>query len=191
MNRPTDIFENPGGRRGIRTPGTRNSYGSLANCWFQPLTHPSRVRYRIAKHCLSNAGAKLAIYFRPAKFIGIFFLKIFLFAVFSLIYLALSALFSTKSHHPPLSSQDHEATQTSSAARAREGLPKCAFCFITRLQNFLPEETHFLFSEQAQREAGEDERERAVTGVTRTTHCPKRLRQSFTAEISTRWLTMA
>lgn len=59
-------------------------YGSLANCWFQPLTHPSRVRYRIAKHCLSNAGAKLAIYFRPAKFIGIFFLKIFLFAVFSL-----------------------------------------------------------------------------------------------------------
>lgn len=84
MNRPTDIFENPGGRRGIRTPGTRNSYGSLANCWFQPLTHPSRVRYRIAKHCLSNAGAKLAIYFRPAKFIGIFFLKIFLFAVFSL-----------------------------------------------------------------------------------------------------------
>lgn len=159
MNRPTDIFENPGGRRGIRTPGTRNSYGSLANCWFQPLTHPSRVRYRIAKHCLSNAGAKLAIYFRPAKFIGIFFLKIFLFTVFSLIYLALSALFSTKSHHPPLSSQDHEATQTSSAARAREGLPKCAFCFITRLQNFLPEETHFLFSEQAQREAGEDERE--------------------------------
>ena len=78
MNRPTDIFENPGGRRGIRTPGTRNSYGSLANCWFQPLTHPSRVRYRIAKHCLSNAGAKLAIYFRPAKFIGIFFSKILL-----------------------------------------------------------------------------------------------------------------
>jgi len=59
------------------------------------------------------------------------------------------------------------------------------------LQNFLPEETHFLFSEQAQREAGEDERERAVTGVTRTTHCLRRLRQSFTAEISTRLLTMA
>jgi len=28
------------------------------------------------------------------------------------------------------------------------------------LQNFLPEETHFLFSEQAQRQADEDERER-------------------------------
>lgn len=156
MNRPTDIFENPGGRRGIRTPGTRNSYGSLANCWFQPLTHPSRVRYRIAKHCLSNAGAKLAIYFRPAKFIGIFFLKIFLFAVFSLLIFAFSVLFSSKSHHPPLSSQDHEATQTSSAAR---DCRSAHFCFITRLQNFLPEETHFLFSEQAQREADEDERE--------------------------------
>lgn len=191
MNRPTDIFENPGGRRGIRTPGTRNSYGSLANCWFQPLTHPSRVRYRIAKHCLSNAGAKLAIYFRPAKFIGIFFLKIFLFAVFSLFIWRFLRFSRPKATIHPLSSQDHEATQTSSAARAREGLPKCAFCFITRLQNFLSEETHFLFSEQAQREAGEDERERAVTGVTRTTHCPRRLRQSFTAEISTKWLTMA
>ena len=101
MNRPTDIFENPGGRRGIRTPGTRNSYGSLANCWFQPLTHPSRVRYRIAKHCLSNAGAKLAIYFRPAKFIGIFFLKIFLFAVFSLFILRFLCFSRPKATIPP------------------------------------------------------------------------------------------
>ena len=29
------------GERGIRTPGTRVGYGSLANCWFQPLTHLS------------------------------------------------------------------------------------------------------------------------------------------------------
>ena len=28
-----------GGERGIRTPGTVIPYGSLANCWFQPLTH--------------------------------------------------------------------------------------------------------------------------------------------------------
>ena len=27
------------GERGIRTPGTVIPYGSLANCWFQPLTH--------------------------------------------------------------------------------------------------------------------------------------------------------
>ena len=190
MNRPTDIFENPGGRRGIRTPGTRNSYGSLANCWFQPLTHPSRVRYRIAKHCL-KCGCKVRLFFSSRQIYRKVFSKNLSLCSFLLINFAFSVLFSSKSHHPPLSSQDHEATQTPSAARAREGLPKCAFCFITRLQNFLPEETHFLFSEQAQREAGEDERERAVTGVTRTTHCPKRLRQSFTAEISTRWLTMA
>lgn len=102
MNRPTDIFENPGGRRGIRTPGTRNSYGSLANCWFQPLTHPSRVRYRIAKHCLSNAGAKLAIYFRPAKFIGIFFLKIFLFAVSPYLFGAFCAFLVQKPPSTPI-----------------------------------------------------------------------------------------
>ena len=29
------------GRRGIRTPGTLIEYVSLANWWFQPLTHPS------------------------------------------------------------------------------------------------------------------------------------------------------
>ena len=191
MNRPTDIFKNHGGRRGIRTPGTRNSYGSLANCWFQPLTHPSRVRYRIAKHCLSNAGAKLAIYFRPAKFIGIFFLKIFLFAVFSLLILRFLCFSRPKATIHPY---HHRTTRRHRRLRQRGRARDCRsahFCFITRLQNFLPEETHFLFSEQAQREAGEDERERAVTGITRTTHCPRRLRQSFTAEISTRWLTMA
>ena len=134
MNRPTDIFENPGGRRGIRTPGTRNSYGSLANCKVSHLFSSRQIYRNLFSKNLSLCS-------------------------FLLIYFALSVLFSSKSHHPPLSSQDHEATQTSSAARAREGLPKCAFCFITRLQNFLPEETHFLFSEQAQREADEDERE--------------------------------
>ena len=30
-----------GGERGIRTPGTLLAYGSLANCWFKPLTHLS------------------------------------------------------------------------------------------------------------------------------------------------------
>lgn len=159
MNRPTDIFENSGGRRGIRTPGTRNSYGSLANCWFQPLTHPSRVRYRIAKHCLSNAGAKLAIYFRPAKFIGIFFLKIFLFAVFSLFIWRFLRFSRPKATIHPY---HHRTTRRHRRLRQRGRARDCRsahFCFITRLQNFLPEETHFLFSEQAQREADEDERE--------------------------------
>lgn len=30
-----------GGEWGIRTPGTVIPYDSLANCWFQPLTHLS------------------------------------------------------------------------------------------------------------------------------------------------------
>ena len=30
-----------GGETGIRTPGTLLAYGSLANCWFKPLTHLS------------------------------------------------------------------------------------------------------------------------------------------------------
>ena len=30
-----------GGEGGIRTPGTLIEYDSLANCWFQPLTHLS------------------------------------------------------------------------------------------------------------------------------------------------------
>ena len=31
------------GERGIRTPGTVIPYGSLANCWFKPLTHLTRI----------------------------------------------------------------------------------------------------------------------------------------------------
>jgi len=40
------------------------------------------------------------------------------------------------------------------------------------LQNFLPEETHFLFLSR-HRGRQTRTRERAVTGVTRTTHCPR------------------
>ena len=124
-------------------------------------THPSFQSSLPNRQALSlKCGCKVSHLFSSRQIYRNLFSKNLSLCSFLLIYLALSALFSTKSHHPPLSSQDHEATQTSSAARAREGLPKCAFCFITRLQNFLPEETHFLFSEQAQREAGEDERER-------------------------------
>ena len=31
------------GERGIRTPGTVNPYVSLANWWFQPLTHLTKT----------------------------------------------------------------------------------------------------------------------------------------------------
>ena len=35
----TDSCSDRCGERGIRTPGTVIPYGSLANCWFKPLTH--------------------------------------------------------------------------------------------------------------------------------------------------------
>ena len=108
MNRPTDIFENPGGRRGIRTPGTRNSYGSLANCWFQPLTHPSRVRYRIAKHCL-KCGCKVRLFFSSRQIYRKVFSKNLSLCSFLLIYIVLFALFSPKSHHP--ASYQHRTTK--------------------------------------------------------------------------------
>ena len=36
--------DNRGGEGGIRTPGSLWDYDSLANCWFQPLTHLSVFR---------------------------------------------------------------------------------------------------------------------------------------------------
>ena len=41
--RLADVFHSFyfGGEGGIRTPGTLIEYDSLANCWFQPLTHLS------------------------------------------------------------------------------------------------------------------------------------------------------
>src|SRR5690606_32714688 len=36
-----DSLQFPCGEGGIRTPGTLIEYDSLANCWFQPLTHLS------------------------------------------------------------------------------------------------------------------------------------------------------
>ena len=41
------------GERGIRTPGTVIPYGSLANCWFKPLTH-------LTSHPLSSASRRSA-----------------------------------------------------------------------------------------------------------------------------------
>ena len=74
MNRPLVALSNSAcGRRGIRTPGTVNPYGSLANCWFQPLTHPSRGIALIAKHCFSNACAKVVVLSDTCKFFLHFF----------------------------------------------------------------------------------------------------------------------
>lgn len=120
-------------------------------------THPSFQSSLPNRQALSlKCGCKVSHLFSSRQIYRNLFSKNLSLCSFLLIDFAFSVLFSSKSHHPPLSSQDHEATQTSSAAR---DCRSAHFCFITRLQNFLPEETHFLFSEQAQREADEDERE--------------------------------
>ena len=44
------------GSWGIRTPGTINSHGSLANCWFQPLTQTS-----IPNYCIGSILAQMRL----------------------------------------------------------------------------------------------------------------------------------
>lgn len=54
------------GERGIRTPGTLIGYDSLANCWFQPLTHLSRVL-----NC-TIATTKVVLFRKPTKLLLLF-----------------------------------------------------------------------------------------------------------------------
>ena len=69
-----------GGEGGIRTPGTLIEYDSLANCWFQPLTHLSVVNVEyLCFACetvisfLIEIGCKSTNFLQPDK---IFFLFI-------------------------------------------------------------------------------------------------------------------
>ena len=63
-----------GGEGGIRTPGTLIEYDSLANCWFQPLTHLSECSSSRLKAplSLSKSGAKVRTFFILAKFFFFF-----------------------------------------------------------------------------------------------------------------------
>ena len=54
------------GRWGIRTPGTINSYGSLANCWFQPLTQTS-FRFVLLPQAFRLMRCKGSVLFLTAK----------------------------------------------------------------------------------------------------------------------------
>ena len=60
-----------GGERGIRTPGTVIPYGSLANCWFQPLTHLTLTEIVLSGKCpnadFSNRTTKLSQILLSAK----------------------------------------------------------------------------------------------------------------------------
>ena len=58
---PKMSFKFSGGERGIRTPGTVIPYDSLANCWFQPLTH------------LSICADKSSAFYRFCKLLTWFF----------------------------------------------------------------------------------------------------------------------
>ena len=55
------------GERGIRTPGTLIGYDSLANCWFQPLTHLSKVLNY-------SCGHKSSVLNRTCKLLPHFFI---------------------------------------------------------------------------------------------------------------------
>ena len=71
------------GSWGIRTPGTINSYGSLANCWFQPLTQTSLPIIFIVSFSLKR-GAKVRRFFYISKYFRTFFSKKLNFLCFSL-----------------------------------------------------------------------------------------------------------
>ena len=83
MNRPSLALAEKSHRlrkEGDSNPRYGNPYGSLANCWFQPLTHPSNSPI-LPKEVLSFnrgvisliAGAKVRLFFEPCKFFGYFF----------------------------------------------------------------------------------------------------------------------
>ena len=64
-----------GGEGGIRTPGTLIEYDSLANCWFQPLTHLSvAARFLLKNLCFLSAksAAKVRTFFDMQKTFFVF-----------------------------------------------------------------------------------------------------------------------
>ena len=78
MNRPTVHFSYDSLRKvGDSNPRYGNPHGSLANCWFQPLTQPSsRILNRINQASFLNASAKVLLFFGSTKFLCNFLQKI-------------------------------------------------------------------------------------------------------------------
>ena len=62
-------------KEGDSNPRYGNPYGSLANCWFQPLTHPSLKDPEVRNRGVISliAGAKVQLFFEPCKFLSYFF----------------------------------------------------------------------------------------------------------------------
>ena len=86
MNRPTVHFSDDSLRKvGDSNPRYGNPHGSLANCWFQPLTQPSsRKSLPNQQASFSNAGAKILHFFCSTKFFCNFFQEICIFSWFFL-----------------------------------------------------------------------------------------------------------
>ena len=84
-------------KEGDSNPRYGNPYGSLANCWFQPLTHPSKKEALSFNRGVISliAGAKVRLFFEPCKFLSHFF-------SFSLIFLRRGAINGTRTRDPRL-----------------------------------------------------------------------------------------
>ena len=88
MNRPSWCFlgEIPSVRKeGDSNPRYGNPYGSLANCWFQPLTHPSKRTLKFETLGLSPQMRvqRYNLFFNPANILPTFFEKSYLKAMTS------------------------------------------------------------------------------------------------------------
>ena len=74
MNRPLVVCESLAEGGGFEPPVRVNAHGSLANCWFQPLTHPSLGPCGLPDQTFSsNAVQRYEVFFVPANFLGVFF----------------------------------------------------------------------------------------------------------------------
>ena len=83
-------------KEGDSNPRYGNPYGSLANCWFQPLTHPSKKDPRAV-----NLGAsprlrvqRYYLFLNPPNFYATFFRKSYLKRCFAKCLLRVSISFS-------------------------------------------------------------------------------------------------
>ena len=72
-------------KEGDSNPRYGNPYGSLANCWFQPLTHPSKRTLKFETLGLSPQMRvqRYNLFFNPANISPTFFEKSYLKAMTS------------------------------------------------------------------------------------------------------------
>lgn len=77
MNRPNEGL-NPAEAGGFEPPVREKAHGSLANCWFQPLTQTSKVGKQLT--AFSKCGAKVILLFCSTKLLPNFFFPVLSFS---------------------------------------------------------------------------------------------------------------